>query len=194
MKKPQVVDAPVVEGFIGSSIKELQEKHDFFRFFNFESIGVEEKYEDGDEVLAFKPSGPAFRELVTLHCWVKNGDIIQTIRLSVKRTFIADPQTCVHAADLYNSFLRSVGDVRAGDAIDRLAKEITARSMQRSARPVIMAGSVPQATGTPSPAYRAYAGELEAENLTYSSGRLRLVARNGEGEFEILVWALKEGE
>jgi hypothetical protein len=66
--------------------------------------------------------------------------------------------------------------------------------MQRSARPVLMARAVPQATGTPSPAYRAYAGELEAENLTYSSGRLRLVARNRDGEFEILVWALKEDE
>ncbi|MEJ0000278.1 MAG: hypothetical protein WDO13_14600 [Verrucomicrobiota bacterium] len=177
----------VVEGFIGADLAGLQRTDDFFRFFHFESIGVEKAYPDGDEVIAFKPSGPAFRGLVTLHSWVSHG-IIRTVRLSVKRSFIDDPATCVYAADLYNSFLRRVGDVSPGDAIDAFANEITARSMARSSRPVLTAQPPPQASGEPSPACRAYIGQAEAENLDYRSGRLRLVARNDDGEFEILVW------
>ena len=188
-------DSAPVEGFIGRKLKDLDTTHDFFRFFNFESIGVDTTYDDGDVVMAYKPGGPAFREKVTLYSWISRG-VIKTVRLTVDRSFIDDRATCMNAADLYNSFLRSVGEVRAGDAIDAFAREITARSMGRSARPMIMRGDAPRASGQPSRAYRAYAGELEAENLVYGSLRLKLVARNGRdsGEFEILVWPTDEEE
>jgi hypothetical protein len=114
------------------------------------------------------------------------------MRLSVNRAFIDNGATCMYAADLYNSFLRGVGEVRAGDAVDAFAREISARAMGRSARPVIMAGAAPEVPGEMSPAYRAYAGQVPAENLVYGSGKLKLVARNREGEFEILVGAAEE--
>ena len=184
------------EGWIGAKLEAVRKTHDFFRFFHFESIGVEERDDGSGPVLAFKPRGPDFRDLVTLHCWTTPSGLIRTIRLSVMRSFIDSPRTCVHAADLYNSFLRSVGEVRSGDAIDAFANEITVRSMARSGMPVIMRGPAPVAAGEPSRAYGAYAGELEAENLVYGSVRLKLVARNGREsrDFEILVWPTDEEE
>jgi hypothetical protein len=182
-----------VEGFIGRKLKDLDTTHDFFRFFHFEPIGVDTTYDDGDVVMAYKPSGPAFREKVTLYSWISRG-VIKTMRLTVDRSFVEDRTTCMNAADLYNSFLRNVGEVRAGDAIDAFAREITARSMGRSARPVIMRGEAPRVEGEPTEAYRAYAGQVPAENLVYGSLKLKLVARNGEGKFEILVWATDEEE
>jgi hypothetical protein len=184
-----------VEGFIGYKLKDLDKSHDFFRFFHFEPMGVDTTYDDGDVVMAYRPSGAAFRELVTLYSWISKRGLIQTIRLTVKRSFIDQGTTCVNAADLYNSFLRSVGVVRAGDAIDAFAREITARSMGRSSQPVIMRGEVPRADDVPSEAYGVYAGDIPASNLVYGSLKLKLVARNNQdGEFEILVWATDEEE
>jgi len=182
-----------VEGFIGRKMKDLDTTHDFFRFFHFEPIGVDTTYDDGDVVMAYKPGGPAFREKVTLYSWISRG-VIKTVRLTVDRSFIEDRTTCMNAADLYNSFLRSVGEVRAGDAIDAFAREIMARSMAHSGRPVIMRGEPPRVTGEPSPAFRAYAGQVPAENLVYASLLLKLVARNSQGNFEILVWGTDEEE
>ncbi len=186
-----------VEGFIGRRLKELEGRHDFFRFFHFEPMGKERPspYERADSgpVMLFRPSGEAFQDLVMLHTWVSPRGLIQTIRLTVRWSFIDDAATCVFAADLYNSFLRSVGEVREGDAIDAFAREISGRSMGRSSRPVLMRGSAPQALGEMSAAYRIYEGRERSGNLVYGSGKLKLVARNvAEGEeFEILVWAVE---
>jgi len=191
--------APVkgpVEGFIGRKLNEVDRTEDFFRFFHFEPVGVDTQYDDGEVVMAYKPSGPAFRDLVTLRTWISRRGLIQTVRLTVRRSFIDDPATCIYAADLYNSFLRNVGNLTYVDAVHAFAREIQARSMARSSRPVIMRGEVPKAEGEPSEAYRAYAGEIPAANLVYNSLLLKLVARNDRdgGEFEILVWATDEEE
>jgi hypothetical protein len=185
-----------VEGFIGRKLKDLDTTHDFFRFFHFEPIGVDTRYDDGEVVMAYKPGGPAFRELVTLYTWISRRGVIQTIRLTVKRSFIDNPATCMNAADLYNTFLRNVGDLRYVDPVHSFAREIQARSIARSGRPVIMRGEPPRVEGEPSEAYRAYSGEVPAANLVYPSLKLKLVARNNReaGEFEILVWATDEEE
>jgi hypothetical protein len=164
-------------GLIGSKLSIVQTSDDFFLFFNFAPIG-EEKLPDGGLVTSFKPTGEAFRALVTLGVTTDKSGVITKLRLSVARSFIDDPKKCIYAADLAKSFLAKAGTTSADDPVDSLAREITARSMSKSAMTMLTAQSPPKPPATISPAYQTYAGNPQPQTLAYPSGRLQLELRN----------------
>jgi hypothetical protein len=173
------IDAVPVDsgGLIGTDLDSARRKNDLFLFFNFEAIG-EDRFPDGTLRTSFKPTGEAFRALVTLHALTDREGIIRELRLVVSRLFIANPAKCVFAADLVSSFLHRAATAATDEPIGQLASEITARAAIQSSVPMITARPQPAVQGPPSAAYRAYAGATEPEILTYKASRLQLELRS----------------
>jgi hypothetical protein len=51
-------------GLLGADLNRARLQADYFRFFNLEQIEPAQHLENGEQLLAFKPSGAAFRDLV----------------------------------------------------------------------------------------------------------------------------------
>jgi hypothetical protein len=164
-------------GLLRAKLSVVQTGADFFRFFNFSPIG-KEKLPDGTKVISFKPTGDAFRALVTLRVTTDDQGIIKKLDLAVARSFIDDPKKCVYAADLVKSFLTDAAATTEGDDVSLLAAEINARSMARSTTTVIVARPLPTTPGLPSAAYQTYAGSPQPQTLLYSSRKEQVLLRN----------------
>jgi hypothetical protein len=164
-------------GLVGSKLSIVQKTSDLFVFFNFASIG-EEKLPDGTQVTSFKPTGDAFKALVTLAVTTDDRGTIKKLQLAVSRSFIDDPQKCIYSADLVKSFLYNAAATSDGNDVNALADEISARSMAKSTLPMLTARPLPKASGAPSAAYQTYAGNPQPQTLFYKSGKLQLVLRN----------------
>jgi hypothetical protein len=164
-------------GLVGAKLAVVQKTDDFFVFFNFASIG-EEKLSDGSLLTSFKPTGEAFRALVTLGVTTDDRGVITKLSLVVARSFIDDPKRCIYAADLAKSFLTKAAPTSASDDVGSLAREITARSTSKSTMTMLTAQPVPQPPATISPAYQTYAGDPRPQTLLYPSGKMQLLLRN----------------
>jgi len=164
-------------GLVGAKLSVVQTTDDFFLFFNFASIG-DEKLPDGGLMTSFKPTGEAFRALVTLGVTTDKSGVITKLHLEVARSFIDDPKKCIYAADLVKSFLTKAGTTTGDDPVGSLAREISARAMSRSTVTMLTAQPVPQPPPTISAAYQTYSGNSQSQTLLYPSGRLQLLLRN----------------
>ena len=164
-------------GLIGSKLSVVQTTNDLFVFFNFAPIG-EEKLPEEAQVTSFKPTGDAFRALVTLGVTTDDRGIITKLDLAVARSFIDDPKKCIYAADLVKSFLVSAAVTSDGDDVGALAHEISARSLSRSTATILTAQPLPQVPVNPSAAYQTYAGDPQPQTLVYQSGKLQVVLKN----------------
>jgi hypothetical protein len=169
--------APKSTGLLGSNLAEVQTTHDLFVFFHFAPIGRESLSEQR-VATAFKPTGDAFHELVTLFVTTDATGTIQVLRLVVNRSFIDDPGKCIYAADLVKSFLGSVNPETPEDKIALLAREISGRSVKRSSMPMLSAGPVPTADGPPTAAYLTYIGQGPAQTLFNSASTVQLLVQN----------------
>jgi hypothetical protein len=79
-------------GLLGANLPSVQETNGLFTFFNFAPIGKEAL--SGQRVAtAFKPTGEAFRQLVTFYVTTDAKGNIQVLRLVVVRSFIDNPGT-----------------------------------------------------------------------------------------------------
>ena len=178
---------------LGAKLSVVQNEADFFRFFNFSPIG-KEKLPDGSKVISFKPTGDAFRALVTLRATTDDQGIIKKLDLAVARSFIDDPKKCVYAADLVKSFLTDAAATTEEDDVSLLAAEINARSMARSTSTVIAARPLPTPPASSSPAYQTYAGSQQPQTLLYPSQKEQVLLRNdtpsSEPTLDIIVSAL----
>jgi hypothetical protein len=164
-------------GLIGSKLS-AAEKTDFFVFFNFAPVG-EAKQADGTRDISFKPTGDAFKALVTLEVHLNASEVITKIDLVVARSFIDDPKNGIYAADLVKSFLGSAAATSAGDEVKSLAIEINARTAMKMSGTLLTAQPLPQVSATPSAAYQTYAGNPQQQTLVYPSGQVQVVLRNG---------------
>jgi hypothetical protein len=179
-------------GFIGTKLSALETNHDFFRFFNLARIGSED-LPDRQTLISFKPTGEAFHALVTLFVTIDGRGIIEGLRLEVARSFIDNPRQGIFAADLVKSYLQGADGVSASSDIAALADEISARTMTRSAAPVLSARPMPVLPGQPSASYRTYAGEGSAQTLFSRSDSIQVTLQNqnqvAAPMFEVIVSA-----
>lgn len=164
-------------GLLGSKLSVVQKTSDLFLFFNFAPIG-EEKLPDGTQVTSFKPTGDAFKALVTLIVTTDDRGTIKKLQLAVVRSFIDDPQKCIYSADLVKSFLSSAAATSDNDPVGSLAREISARSMAKSTLTMLTARALPKASGAPSAAYQTYTGNPQPQTLFYKSGKVQVLLRN----------------
>jgi hypothetical protein len=161
-------------GLIGKELPLVQEKSDFFGFFNFAAVGKID-LPNRQTNISFKPTGDAFHDLVTLEVVIDADKIIQMHRLIVARSFIDDPKQCVYAADLVKSYVTLEG-TNSHDALDSLAQEISVRSFVRSTATVIMRQPLPPMPNSPSEAYQTYLGQRPSQTL--HSGSTSLMLKN----------------
>jgi hypothetical protein len=178
-------ESPGDRGLIGSRLEIVQKSDDFFVFFNFAPVG-EETLPDRTQVISLKPTGEAFKALVTLRVNTDAAGIIRKIELAIARDFIDDPKRCIYAADLAKSFLGKAIHTAAGEPVDSLAGEISAFTAMKSDLPMITRGPLPRISGPPSPAYLTYAGQPEAQTLLYKSGKFQLELVNEAGPEPVL--------
>jgi hypothetical protein len=182
-------------GLIGSKLP-AAEKTDFFVFFNFAPVG-EEKQADGMRDTSFKPTGAAFKALVTLGVGTDANGVITKLDLAVARSFIDDPKNGIYAADLVKSFLGSAAATSAGDDVSSLAVEINTRTMTKMSGTLLTAQPLPQVSATPSAAYQTYAGNSQPQTLVYPSGKVQVMLRNdtqkGEQVLDLVVSAVAKG-
>ena len=182
-------------GLIGSKLS-AAEKTDFFVFFNFAPVG-EEKHADGTRATSFKPTGDAFKALVTLGVGTDASGAIAKLDLAVARSFIDDPKNGIYAADLVKSFLGSAAATSAGDEVNSLAVEINARTMMKMSGTLLTAQPLPQVPATPSAAYQTYAGNPQPQTLDYPSGKVQVMLRNesqsGKPVLELVAAAVAKG-
>ncbi len=168
--------APLVAedtGLIGAHLPVVEKSSDFFTFFNFARVPGD----SSPTMIAFKPTGEAFRALVTLDVTTDDQGIIESLRLEIARSFIDDPKKCIYAADLAKSYLASVGEASTGD-VAALAKEISARSFARSGMRILTARPLPTVAGAPSAAYETYAGQVSLQTVSNASGTIQASLQN----------------
>ena len=164
-------------GLIGAKLADVQARHDFFTFFHFAPLSTE-KLPDATQLTAFKPTGEAFRALVTLNATTDQRGLITRLQLTVLRSFIEDPRQCIYAADLVKSFLLAAVPTAQGDTVHSLAIEINARSMARSSMPMITTQPLPQVPEFPSAAYQTYVARERSGVVRYQSGKWQVQLRN----------------
>jgi hypothetical protein len=162
------------DNLIGKKLSSVQQTSDLFTFFNFAQIGTE-NLPGQRTVVSFKPTGEAFRALVTLYVTTDGQGVIQLLRLVVVRSFIDDPKTCVYAADLAKSFLATAGT--SGDDITALAREINTRAPMNSSLTLLTIQPRPTIPQQPSAAYETYSGKGPALTLSNQSTQASLQNR-----------------
>ena len=103
-------------GLLGTDLGRARLQADYFRFFNLEPIGPTQHLENGEQLLAFKPSGAAFRDLVTIYVRTDPKGLISMFQVVIARSFLDDPRTGVYARDLIkSSLLDCVNESDAGN-------------------------------------------------------------------------------
>jgi hypothetical protein len=155
----------------------LRSKSDLFSFFHFASTG-KTVVGHGRTVESFKPTGEAFRDLVTLYVTTDNAGTVQRLLLVVARSFIDDPSKSIFAGDLVKSFLGNAAVGSDDDNIAKLAREIQVRSMMSSGT-VLSVRPVPKAPEPPSAAYMTYAGKGATQTLLNRPGSIQVELANG---------------
>ena len=100
-------------GLLGSDLALARTHSDYFEFFHLEPIGEAQLSARG-KMNSFKPTGLAFRQVVTVYVETNPQDSIVGIRVVLARSFIEDPQNGIFARDLIKSSLLSA--VSATDA------------------------------------------------------------------------------
>lgn len=151
-------------GIFGETTQSLAH-NDFFNWFQLEPTG-EGKTE---RETVYRPSGEAFRELVSLTSWSAPDGLLQALTLSVARLFIDDPRDGQFARDIVKSFLENAGAAERGLA--PLVEEIVFRD--RSG-PIIAASETPVFTAPPSLGFQVFRGEAAIAVLELGRIDIRL--------------------
>lgn len=158
-------------GLLGADLNRARVQADYFRFFNLEPIGSAQPLENGERLLAFKPSGAAFRDLVTIYVQTNPKGLISTFRVVIARSFIDDPRNGVYARDLIkSSLLDCVNESDAGNLKD-LADEIQFRDVKGT---LLVRSELPTLPATPSAAYLVVNGSSSTWETTFSSSKIKL--------------------
>jgi len=165
------------DGLVGMQLSEARSSTDFFRFFNLEPVGPAETNGESS-IHHFRPSAPAFHELVELEVETDPADRISRLQLQLDRRFIDSPSQGVFAADIAKSFLLASGGVAERDALRSLANEIQFRNLGRTV--IMHRDAVPELPPTPGNGYLTYRGRRS--EWTISTPAVAVTLRNGERE------------
>jgi tetratricopeptide (TPR) repeat protein len=161
---------------------------EFFRWFHLTVTGtVTDK--NGATVTTFKPSGPAFHDLVDLHVTLK-GNSAQRWTLLIDRAFLNSTDRAPLAADLARSFLEFTLPGTTSGSIKDLKDEIgTWWKSERKFVPVLGAGPLTKAPAMPSQAYMAYLGNPGEFVQPLRNGRLAIdnIREGNKSRLQILV-------
>jgi hypothetical protein len=171
-------------GLLGADLNRARSQADYFRFFNLEQIGESQHLQNGEQLLAFKPSGAAFRDLVTIYVQTDPKGLISILRVVIARSFIDDSRNGVYARDLIkSSLLDGVNQSDAG-SLKELADEIQFRNVKRT---VLVGSELPSLPATPSAAYLVVNGTSSTWETTFSSSHIKLTNDTAENRPALVI-------
>jgi hypothetical protein len=171
-------------GLLGADLNRARLQADYFRFFNLEPIGPVQALENGEQLLAFKPSGAAFRDLVTIYVQTDPQGLISMLRVVIARSFLDDPRNGVYARDLVkSSLLDCLNETDAGN-LKELADEIQFRDVKGT---LLIRSEVPTLPATPSAAYLVVNGTTSAWETTFSSSKIKLTNETEENRPALVI-------
>ncbi len=151
-------------GAFGDNLTTLRNS-DFFQWFSLEP----EASSDGPAKM-FRPSGPAFHDLVALEVLTSKDETLRELRLSIVRSFIDDRRNGAFALDITKSFLRgALGAIPlVRDLEHRLAQGVDIRRADDiTPEPVVLSDVEERALET-------YTGLLQRCEFDTSGFRVRL--------------------
>jgi hypothetical protein len=151
---------------------------DFFRWFSFAETGTA-RDADGNAVVSFRPSGEKFHRLVKLDAVLDGQGCIDSLRLSLAKSFLDDNQDGLFARDITKSFLRSALPPPDDRTVASLADEIE----WRHDFPVITPASnvAPPLPTRPSTAFLAFTGGQQNYEEAYSRCRMQIEQAKTDG-------------
>jgi hypothetical protein len=171
-------------GLLGTDLSRARLQADYFRFFNLEPIGPTQHLENGEQLLAFKPSGAAFRDLVTIYVRTDPKGLISMFRVVIARSFLDDPRSGVYARDLIKSSLMDcVNESDAGN-LKELADEIQFRDLKG---PLLVRSKLPTLPAMPSAAYLVVNGTTSAWETKLSSSKIKLTNETEENRPALVI-------
>ena len=159
-------------GFLAHRLEKIRKESDFFSWFHLEEDGAPR--EEGDKkIIVFKPSGEAFRELVTVTVTVDAEGRIREMELLLARSFVDDAVNGTFARDIAKSLLRcAVPRENQADVAD-LANEIEFQFS--SGRPVLTARQdLPKLPDSPTLGYQVFLGKEKRYEQLFSRCVVRL--------------------
>jgi hypothetical protein len=181
--QPGGVDPPVGadKSLSGRKLAEARNE-DFFQFFRLAPLPGTVVLEAGTRH-DFRPSGPAFRNLVLVQILVDDEQRIKGVDVLVNRSFIDEAKTAPFARDLVKSVLRDFVPAADRARIQPLINEVEFGNANR----VQIAGSAPpQLPNPPTAGYQTFLGRQE--QFEQKLGTVQLVLWNGneEGDDKLL--------
>jgi hypothetical protein len=135
------------------------------------------------QIISFKPTGSAFRDLVTVKAVVGSDERISSLGILLARKFIDDPRNGIFARDIAKSFLRSTAPEpdKTHHAIQDLANQI--EFCGRSGQPVISGPrKIPDFPDEPVPSYRVFLGDSIRGDIKLSACIVKLLNGDFDGE------------
>jgi len=152
-------------------------KSDFFGFFHLELAGDPIAVAGGQTWHGFRPSGPAFHDLVEVDVLTDSSGVIAAASLGIARSFIKDARDAVFARDIAKSFL--AWTIRnPSPQIDNLIANVA--NLSGSGAPVIMRGpAAPPPPRDTTGLYAVYFGNSLGATIT--DGGITLTFTNFPG-------------
>jgi hypothetical protein len=183
--RPSSQPAPVKPSLIGMTLSATANE-DFFTWFRLQET-VRERDGAGRDLVVFKPSGGAFRKMVTVRATLGPRERIVGMELALARAFI-DSANRPFANDIAASMLRDSLSLRDLEALRDLVNEIQHRGVRRSDGPPT-AGSIAVPRSGPielpaneSAGYLTYAGKRDSYTQQLPSTLLVMEKTQDAGE------------
>lgn len=123
-------------GQFGSKISDALST-EFFQWFHLEKTG--ESIEGGVYHLKYQPTSPQFHDLVCVTMTADSRGALRGMRMSVRRSFVDDPQHFTMAADISKSFLLAALETDDASIMRKSMTQIrqyTPASSEMVARPI----------------------------------------------------------
>jgi hypothetical protein len=158
---------------------------EFFRWFHLEYVGTQADG-DGGAARVFRPQGAKFRTLAAVELSLDDRDRVSRMKLVLERSFISDPRDSSFARDMAKSFLLFAAAPDDRPVLSAVVDEIRFRGLRGT---LLMRSEPPPLPSEPSPAYRAFAGELSDARIVLAGTILVFRNREHAGRGELVISA-----
>ena len=148
-------------------------------FFNWFNLAATEEDAAGPGETTYRPTGDSFHALVSLVSQAGPTGALQSLTLSVARSFIDDRRQGSFARDIIKSFLGAI----AGPEDQALEPIVTEIQFRDAPGPILMRGEPPAFSARPSAAFLVMTGVSATAAIELT--RVRLALANDGAQFTI---------
>ncbi|MBS0210306.1 MAG: hypothetical protein JSS27_15275 [Planctomycetes bacterium] len=170
---------------IGMSLDDAKQT-DLFTFFKLQEAGSSAGPFEGTKVISFKPSGPRFRDYVTLRIGVSGAQRVTAVGLYLSRSFIDDANLGRFARDLAKSTLRAALTADDQKLITDSLNEIEYGHLGPDTL-LANGATIPKLPDPPSIRYLAFLGKVAGAGKDFKTVHLQLENNDLDGVPTLLI-------